>query len=328
MGWRGTIRAIEAASRRVQREQERERKRLIILQRQTEKMNELERAQNEVALHESHIASLLSVHKQCSESVNWNGLLTQAEPRAPQPLFTHESVAETALREFSPSILDRIFGRVEQIRSQLERDIQLGKQRDQDEFKLAQSKHGDDIAEWEATRALAKGVLAGDPASFAEALERCNPFSDIQDLGSKVDIRFPSGKVADASFRANGPDVIPTETKSLLRNGRAATKKMPAGMYWELYQDYVCGCVLRIGREVFAILPIDEVVVTATAEILNPSTGHLEQTPIISARLVRRTLESLNFEKLDCSDSFRNFIHNMGFRRSSGFSGVERLPIT
>ena len=50
---------------------------------------------------------------------------------------------------------------------------------------------------------------------------------------------------------------------------------MPKGEFFELYQDYVCGVVLRIANEVLAILPVESVVVTACDDLLDASTGQI-----------------------------------------------------
>ena len=325
MSWRGTIRALEAASRRSQREHERERKRLLAREMQIQKMDALTKARHEVELHENLIANLLSLHKQCADPVDWKGLSSKNAPEVPVQKQDHELAARDALNKYRPTILDRILGRIEKKRAALERDIELERQRDQDEFKVAMSKHGDEIAEWEAARKLAEGVLRGDIGALAEAIRYSDPFSDVRDLGSEIKVAINPGPVADAVFHANGPSVVPNHTKSLMRNGTVNEKKMPQGAYWKLYQDYVCGCALRIGRELFSLLPIDEAIVTATAEVLNTSTGHMENAPILSALLVRKTMAGLNFENIDCSDAFRNFVHNMGFKRNSGLSAVEKV---
>lgn len=297
----------------------------MVQQKQAEKMDAQARAKHEVELHKNLVESLLSVHAQCSERVDWAALAQTPAPSKPSPKTEHAEKATAALSGYSPSLLDRLFGRVEQKRKALEYEVPVARQRDQDEYKVALSNHGDEMSEWEATRALAEGVLRTDLAALSDAVNHCDPFEDIRELGSEVSISLKPGPLAEVTFKANGPDVVPTEAKSLLSSGKVSVKKMPTAAYWELYQDYVCGCILRIGRELFSILPIDEVVVTATAEILNQSTGHMENTPIVSALLVRKTMEKLNFDKIDCSDSFRNFVHNMGFKRSSGFSAVEKV---
>ena len=102
----------------------------------------------------------------------------------------------------------------------------------------------------------------------------------------------------------------------------------------ELYQDYVCGRLLRVAREVQAHLPVSQTVVHALAEQLNPATGQIERHVILSAAMPRATLSKLNFTALDPSDSRRNFTHTMKFTKTGGFQAVDRvglaapLPVT
>lgn len=65
--------------------------------------------------------------------------------------------------------------------------------------------------------------------------------------------------------------------------------------------------------------------VTAVSELLNPKTGHIEEQPILSVAIPRSTLDRLNFEMIDPSDSMENFVHNMNFSKTKGFSAVERI---
>ena len=100
---------------------------------------------------------------------------------------------------------------------------------------------------------------------------------------------------------------------------------MPKSRFYELYQDYVCGCVLRVARELFALLPIEMVIVTAVGNLLNTQTGHLEEQPILSVAIPRKTLVELNFGALDPSDSMNKFVHQMDFKKTKGFSAVESI---
>lgn len=325
MGWRGTFRTIAAASRRIERAQERERRRLLLLENQNDKMTALARAKHEVDLHESHIASLLSVHKQCTEPIDWHKVLDTPSPAEPIRSNAREALALQHLNGYSPGLLDRLFDRVEQRRKALEHNVGVARQQDGDQYKFDLAKHAEEMAEWEETRNFSQQVIDGDPQALLEAVRQCDPFSDIKDLGSSVEFAASAGPTIVAEFVANGPTVIPPETKTLLRNGKVSAKKMPAGQYLELYQDYVCGCVLRIGRELFSILPIDRAIVTAIGDGLNTETGHMERHPIVSVLLVKESMAKLNFDRIDCSDSLRNFVRNMEFKKSSGFAPVERI---
>ena len=95
--------------------------------------------------------------------------------------------------------------------------------------------------------------------------------------------------------------------------------------YFGLYQDYVCGCVLRVAREMFALLPVEMVVVTALSNLLNSKTGYIEEQSILSVGIPRDTILGLNFEMIDPSDSMENFVYNMMFPKTKGFSAVEKV---
>lgn len=111
-----------------------------------------------------------------------------------------------------------------------------------------------------------------------------------------------------------------------MKNGKLSIKPIPKGKFYEIYQDYVCSSVLRVAREFYALLPADMLIITAMTDLLNTKTGHIEEQPILSAVIPRKTLKNLNFETLDPSDSMGNFVHQMNFKKTKGFSAIE--PIT
>ena len=102
---------------------------------------------------------------------------------------------------------------------------------------------------------------------------------------------------------------------------------MNKGKFNELYQDYICSCVLRVARELFALLPIENVFVTAIGELLNKQSGHIEEQPILSVNIPKNSLDKLNLGLIDPSDSMRNFVHNMDFKKTTGFNAVTRLSV-
>ena len=101
---------------------------------------------------------------------------------------------------------------------------------------------------------------------------------------------------------------------------------MPKPRFHEIYQDYVCGCVLRLAREVLALLPVDEVLVTASVNgRTDPRTGKPAELPVLSVAIARAVVEQLDFDRLDPSDSMENFSHRGDVKASR--KGGEFLPI-
>ena len=197
--------------------------------------------------------------------------------------------------------------------------------KDEENFKRANSDYELELKDWAQLVEISKRVLAGESKALLEAIKQLDPFSEISTLGSEVSFTAEDGVPMHAVVRVHGKGAIPREIKSLLQSGKLSKKAMPVGRFNEIHQDYVCACVLRVAREVFAVLPVQTVIVTAKDEMLNAKTGHLEELPILSVLIPRKTLNSLNLDEIDPSDSMQNFVHVMGFKKTTGLSSVVPL---
>lgn len=164
-----------------------------------------------------------------------------------------------------------------------------------------------ECAEIGKMRQLAKRILAGEADAYGEALQEMSAFGELTMLGSSIEIHVHNPRRISCDLRVNGRDVIPKEVKSLTATGKLSVKAMPKARFHETYQDYVCGCVLRVARAVLALLPVETVIVTAKISTLQASTGTDVEIPVLSAAIPRTTLEQLDFSRLDPSDSMSNF---------------------
>jgi len=325
MGWKGALRSINASSRRASREAVRRQKDFDRRQAQLSKLMQREQDALEVEEFENYLDVLRSIHRDCAEPVDWRSLAARPEPRPPVRSDAAAASAKQALAAYVPGFFDRLFGRVDLRRRELTRAIESAKASDDANHARAVAEHAQVRHDWADMRELARRILAGNREAELEALQQLNPFSEMSELGSEITFKVPEVGPIHAEILVNGEHVIPSNTKALLQSGKLSIKKMPVGQFYEIYQDYVCGCVLRTARELFAALPIDAVIVTAMGEVLNTSSGHVEVQPIVSAAIPRRTLVRLNFDALDPSDSLRNFTHRMDFRKTKGFLPVRRI---
>jgi hypothetical protein len=69
------------------------------------------------------------------------------------------------------------------------------------------------------------------------------------------------------------------------------------------------------------------VIVNAKADLLNKASGQIEGQTILSVAILPQTLERLNFDALDPSDSMTNFIHQMKFSKTIGFSPITSVSV-
>ncbi|HKB68720.1 MAG TPA: hypothetical protein VKC61_22855 [Pyrinomonadaceae bacterium] len=325
MGWKGALRSMEAGVRRAERESRRQQNELLRQQKQLQKMLERDRAAFEVQLHENRVDLLRSVHKECGPRWDWRALVGTPAPVPPVRTHNRQEKAASALEKFLPGFWDKLFRRVESKREALRRTVESAEDADAREYLEALSTHQGEFSEWQEKREIARRVIAGDLQAFKEVIEELAPFSELSDLGSSVSFKLANSSTIDVTLTVNGQDVIPGEIKSLLQSGRLSTKKMPQSRFYELYQDYICGCVLRVARELFALLPFDTVIVTAVGDVVNAQTGHLEEKPLLSVAIPRRTLGKLDLDAIDPSESMKNFIHRMAFKKNKGFMVVERI---
>jgi hypothetical protein len=323
MGLKGTIRTIQAAQRRAERDAKRQQRELEGRRRQFEKMEELERATYEVQVYENHLEILTSMHKEYGETWEWKSIKSSYPPPEPKRDDANERAAQDAFRTYKPSITDKVFRLAATKHQELEGAIDKAREEDDRAYKTAVKEYKAKHTEWEELVALADRILSSDLEAYYEVAKEVNPFSEISGLGSSLSYDFTTPRLAEVSIRVNGEHVIPAETKTLLKSGKLSVKKMTKTMFYELYQDYVCGSLLRVAREFFALLPLDMVIVTAVGEVLNTKTGHLEKSPIASVAIPRSTLVRLNFNQIDPSDSMQNFVHHMKFQKTKGFQVVE-----
>jgi hypothetical protein len=200
--------------------------------------------------------------------------------------------------------------------------------RDAQDFEEASKNHEADLAQWRRMQSLAQRVLSSDVDAYHEALKEFSLIGEIATLGSAVALKAHGPKRIECALQVNGREVIPAEIKSLTAAGKLSVKAMPKTRFHEIYQDYVCGCVLRLAREVFALLPVNTVLITASVESIDSSTGRHTQVPVLSLAIDRSDTERLDFRNLDPSDSLENFVHRgdvKASRKSGEFVAIVPL---
>lgn len=271
-------------------------------QRRQEKLEALEAARLEVEEYNNHIELLLSVHKECSEEADWREMAEQDPPFVEGEIGPSEQEAREKAENYSPGFFAKLFHKDDDKREQLQQEIIEAGEEDQDLYD-----------EWEATKEVAERVLAGEPAAYKMAVETMAPFDDIVDLGSSFDFHFVDKNTVEIEFHVQSKDIVPGREKLLTKTGKVSSRKMGVKKYYGYYQDYVCSCVIRVARELFALLPIQHVVIHVDNTQLNSAIGHDEDVLILSVKIERSQFKNINFDRIDCSDAIEQFKPNLDF---------------
>jgi hypothetical protein len=184
------------------------------------------------------------------------------------------------------------------------------------------------VADWSKNRSLAQRVLSGEETAYLEALSEFSFLDELTLLGAEIEVGLHTLRKIEVTFRANEEAVIPGEIKSLTSTGKVSNKAVPRVRFREIYQDHVCSSMLRVAREMFAVLPIEELILNTRAQVFDSATGIHTIAAIYSVRIPREGLVGLNYESLDPSDAIERFNHAGDFsasRRSGAFQGVTPL---
>lgn len=325
MGWKGAVRSVGAAMRAAERDAKRRQRELERERKHYEKMELLEQAAYEASVFENHIEIIQSIHKECSDEVDWREVAVSQKPVEPTKSTSNEIEAVYSASNYKPGLFDRLLGRASKKQEELNLAVLAAINEDEKEYQSKISNWKKKVADWEESKALAEKLLNNDKSAKIHVIEELNPFTEISNLGSNISFQIHDNSIIEAEIHVHGTDIVPDQKKSLLQSGKLSTKNMPKSEFFEIYQDYVCSCALRVANELFAILPENLVVITAVDELLNSKTGHLEKLPILSVAIPRKTLEKMNLQLIDPSDAMQNFLHEMSFMKTQGFRPVNRI---
>lgn len=323
---KGAIRTYGATVRRMERNQQRQARESARRFKELQKIEEINNAQQAVSDWEEYVYILQSLHKNCTEPIDWNQIKNTKKPIKPTKHSQNETFAQNKLNNFKPSVFDKLFGSTQKKINRLKGLLHEAKDKDEKENDILHNYYLEELRNWEELQEMSIGIKNKDTNSYKNALKYFNPFSDIAELGTKISFTFESN-IINIDLHVNSYEVIPSYELKQTSTGKLSKKDMPKTKFNELYQDHVCSATIRIAREVFAYLPIEFARINAVSKIINSKTGHLEEQPILSVLFPPQTIDNLNLDTIDPSDSMQNFVHNMNFNKTRGFEIVKKVEL-
>jgi len=321
---KGALRSYSAAVKRTERAQQKRAREAARNYRQFQKQQDIQNVAATVAQYNEYIDVLKSLHKDSSETLDWNEVKRMPPPLEEPATNKKEKLARQKLLSYSPSILHKLFNnkekKIKELTLALEQAILLDKA--EHEKYLLQYKAA--LSDWRKLQKIAEGIQSGNVTAYKDVVQYFEPFADIKDLGIEIILNFePACIVVD--LKVNTDEIIPKYILTQTATGKLSKKEAPLSKFNELYQDYVCSCILRVAREIYAYIPVDFVFINAITKMLNPTSGHIEPATILSVAIPPATLRNIKFDTVDPSDSMRNFTHAMKFSKSGGFGKVEKI---
>lgn len=272
------------------------------------KLEEIERNKLEVEEYENSIEVLHTIHLSDIEEIDWKELSTRIEPSK-----DYEEQVRKEMENYKPGFLE---SKRKKEKKEQEFEVQLEEAREKDV---------EVYNEWKSSKDFSKEVREGNIDTYLRVLEESTMFEDLVDYGCDFEFGTENKEVLEIEFIPKVEEVVPTSSKTLTKTGKLSTKELTKTMYYDYTQDYICSCMIRIGREVFALLPVKEIILHTQQEIVNTSTGHSDKIDIVSIVFTRDRFENTNFERIDPSDFIQSFRHEMKFSKTTGFKEISRI---
>lgn len=148
---------------------------------------------------------------------------------------------------------------------------------------------------WKYFHNVSTKVLSGDIDTYLQVINDINPLNDLLAYGTGFEFGTDSPLKMEVEFQINSDNI------DMAKNSTE-------------YQDYVCSVAIRIARDMFALLPIQKVIVHATDGAID----------ILSVCFDKKTFFGLKFNFIDPSETINKFEHNMRFD-VNGFSIIDRI---
>ncbi|MGG1675923.1 DUF4236 domain-containing protein [Neobacillus sp. NRS-1170] len=284
------------------------------IQKEREKLQEIERNRLEVDLFQNRLDMIRSIHKECDEEVNWTDIQHTKPPYAKENPGPEEGAALEKIKKYQPGFFARLLKQEEKKMEFLRKEVLEARKRDEETYTA-----------WEHMVETAKRIVDGDIDAYFEIIADFAPLDDLSEFGSGFEFFAEDASSMEVEFDVRSKSVVPAEIKSLTSTGKLSVKKMPVSQFYDIQQDYVASCVIRIARDLFALLPVDSVLIHAMDQQFNTVTGYEEEMVILSVRIYRNTLNLLNFNAIDPSDALANFEYRMNFRKTKGFAPVDKI---
>ncbi len=318
MGWKGTIRSINASSNRANRESVRRQREAQRRRLSSAKQEMRQKAEELVEEHNNYINFLTSFHKEISEPIDWNEIEKCEEPSKPELSNENETRARSKYENFKPNFFNNILKNAESSKEKLKNKIETSKLEDKRIYEENLKQYENELLTWKGDKEKAEKVKANDFEVINKILIELNPFSDLTEM--KIDTRLvacDSTKWVIESIM-NDTEIIRGYERSVLSNGELSSKPMTKSKVTALMEDIFASINIRVAREMFTLFPVENLIVNTKTLSRNTNNGRLEPQLVLSCLYTKEKVSNIDFNYIDPSDYIKTHIkYNSGFRKTS-----------
>lgn len=269
----------------------------------------------EVDAYQDDIALITTLHhfEDYPSGIDWQKVKNEEEPFRKGETGPNEKDALAFIDENRPGLFKRIFAK--------------SAWKDESDRILEEARKTDDelYTAWANNKKIAERIIHDDKESCLKALEDIKMSEELGFYISSMDFCYADDDSLKVELSLSIDDFIPEEFKTLTPTGRLSVKKYTKTDYYEIANQFVSGLVLRISRNLFNLLPIEDVFVNVWELEENKYSRVEEKKRILSILVDREAFENIRMDQVNSFDALEYFRHEVRFVRTRGFNEVEEL---
>lgn len=262
-----------------------------------------------------HINGIRLLHTNCGPTIAWNKIANRMRPFEGE-IGPAEFDAIRKKENYKPTFLEKITGKDKKNLISLDEEI-----------KNARLKDFNVLEQWKLKRERAEAILNKDIDAYLKVISETNPFEEVAEYGSEFEFGTDDPDVMYVRFDSNGRDVVPEQALKINERGKISKRKLTKTEYYDILQDYICSCSIKIARELFAILPISHVIINVEETISDDILSISRKDTVLSVDFSRSSLQTVSSFNMDPSELIEQYSdeYHMDFLKTKGFKAVKPI---
>lgn len=272
-------------------------------------------SKNAIKEYEYLMFIVKNIYKFSNDIIEWNEVRRIPEPFNINELGPNALIEQSSIDAYEPSLVEKAF------------KSKMDKKKEYFKLKLREAMQKDEYIynAWRELIDLAEDILKGRVSSYFKAIKIINPFEDLLELGIDFEFGADDSNIMHVEYVVDSREIIPYYKLTSSKMGVLNKSNFSREEYNNLVKDYIAGCAIRIARELFALIPINEVIVHVVDHKFNTNSRINEKITVLSADIRRELIENLDFDKLKPIDILEALKYNMNFNEYDGLLITGRI---
>ncbi|MCH4886082.1 hypothetical protein EZV73_00815 [Acidaminobacter sp. JC074] len=214
--------------------------------------------QKELQAYEAYMKMIQTFHRGLS-GTTYQAITELERPKEPEQNRKHENLHRKQIKDFKPSLYERVFKKDSDKLKQLKDNLYFAKEKDKRDYHDAYQSYNERSKDYEELLTCQRLMEKKDETALRYWLETHRPYAEIEKMGIDIDYTV-SEDTLELSVRHKDKKLIPMYEKLMVDN-QVVTRKMSDKAKLEVFKNIMVSVSVRLARESFESIPVKKVIV-------------------------------------------------------------------